>query len=80
MGGSNSRPCSGRRSRSLRSKLPEAAPAMAAEPAKLTPEVLAAVERLRQDGNFAFRRGKHAAAIEARATVTGAPTELAVLA
>jgi hypothetical protein len=53
---------------------------MAAEPAKLTPEVLAAVERLRQDGNFAFRRGKHAAAIEARATVTGAPTELAVLA
>jgi len=40
---------------------------MAAEPAKLTPEVLAAVERLRQDGNFAFRRGKHAAAIEARA-------------
>ena len=45
---------------------------MAPEPEKLTSEVLAAVERLRQDGNFAFRRGKHAAAIEARAAAAAA--------
>ncbi len=32
---------------------------------QLTPTTLAAVEKLKDEGNYAFRRGKHAAAIEA---------------